>query len=192
MDNWIDVPQARTAEANKTNTNAGFVPRAQEDSDSPELPPGYQLDTSDPDMLVLRRPDGSVIGYFPATIATASEVARMAEEQAASQARDAKDEKGRMWARVWKTRVRPENIDEYVRYCQGVTSEAEKQPGFRGTHLIANPNSGEVMGMSVWENKACLLASGEQLEDYQRFVREVGKLLTESLTIEHYEVRISP
>ena len=84
MDNWIDVPQARTTEANKTNTNAGFVPRAQEDSHSLELPPGYQLDTSDPDMLVLRRPDGSVIGHFPATIATASEIARMAEEQARS------------------------------------------------------------------------------------------------------------
>jgi hypothetical protein len=28
------------------------------------LPPGYQVD-HDPDVAVLRRPDGSVVGYFP-------------------------------------------------------------------------------------------------------------------------------
>jgi hypothetical protein len=28
------------------------------------LPPGYRVD-HDPDVTVLRRPDGSVVGYFP-------------------------------------------------------------------------------------------------------------------------------
>lgn len=28
------------------------------------LPPGYRVD-HDPDVAVLRRPDGSVVGYFP-------------------------------------------------------------------------------------------------------------------------------
>ena len=29
-----------------------------------KLPPGYQVDHN-PDIAVLRRPDGSVVGYFP-------------------------------------------------------------------------------------------------------------------------------
>lgn len=34
------------------------------------LPFGYYLDESDPDILIVRRPDGSVVAYFCATGAT--------------------------------------------------------------------------------------------------------------------------
>ena len=33
-------------------------------SDSPKLPPGYRLDFSDPDVLVLRSSDGEAVGCF--------------------------------------------------------------------------------------------------------------------------------
>jgi hypothetical protein len=42
------------------------------------LPPGYRLDRSDPDVWVLRRPEGWVVAYFSARSAT-----REAIEQAA-------------------------------------------------------------------------------------------------------------
>ena len=42
------------------------------------LPPGYQLDRSDPDVLALRRPEGWVVAYFSARGAT-----REAVEEAA-------------------------------------------------------------------------------------------------------------
>lgn len=45
-----------------------------------ELPPGYVLDASDPDVLILRRPDGSSVATFSARGADPAEVCRAAEE----------------------------------------------------------------------------------------------------------------
>jgi hypothetical protein len=39
-------------------------------SEEPRLPPGYQLDMSDPDVWTLRRPEGWVVAYFDARGAT--------------------------------------------------------------------------------------------------------------------------
>ena len=36
----------------------------------PYLPPGYRLDKSDPDVLFLRREDGTAVAYFSAQGAT--------------------------------------------------------------------------------------------------------------------------
>jgi hypothetical protein len=44
------------------------------------LPSGYVLDFSDPDVLVLRRSDGSSVATFSAWGADPSEVRRIAEE----------------------------------------------------------------------------------------------------------------
>jgi hypothetical protein len=42
------------------------------------LPPGYSLDHSDPDVLVLRSPDGTAIARFSAQGATAEAIEREA------------------------------------------------------------------------------------------------------------------
>jgi hypothetical protein len=42
------------------------------------LPPGYNLDRSDPDVLVLRSPDGTTIARFSARGATAEAIEREA------------------------------------------------------------------------------------------------------------------
>jgi hypothetical protein len=42
------------------------------------LPPGYSLDLSDPDVLVLRCPDGTAIARFSAQGATAEAIEREA------------------------------------------------------------------------------------------------------------------
>ncbi len=44
------------------------------------LPPGYVLDVSDPDVLVLRRSDGSSVAAFSAHGADPTEVCRVDEE----------------------------------------------------------------------------------------------------------------
>ena len=46
--------------------------------EEPRLPPGYALDRSDPDVLVLRCPHGTVIARFSAWGATAEAVEREA------------------------------------------------------------------------------------------------------------------
>ena len=45
-----------------------------------ELPLGYVLDASNPDVLVLRRSDGSSVAAFSARGADPTEVCRVAEE----------------------------------------------------------------------------------------------------------------
>ncbi len=47
-------------------------------SEEPRLPPGYALDRSDPDVLVLRCPHGAVVARFSARGATAEAIEREA------------------------------------------------------------------------------------------------------------------
>jgi hypothetical protein len=47
-------------------------------SKEPRLPPGYSLDHSDPDVLVLRCPQGTAIARFSARGATAEAIEREA------------------------------------------------------------------------------------------------------------------
>ncbi len=51
----------------------------------PNLPPGYRL-RRDPDLLLLRRPDGSVVAAFSASGAAEEAVERAAREDATSDA----------------------------------------------------------------------------------------------------------
>jgi hypothetical protein len=44
------------------------------------LPPGYQLDRSDPDVWALRRPEGWVVAYFSARGATKEAIEQTAWE----------------------------------------------------------------------------------------------------------------
>ena len=46
--------------------------------EEPRLPPGYSLDHSDPDVLVLRCPNGTTIARFSARGATAESIEREA------------------------------------------------------------------------------------------------------------------
>ena len=46
--------------------------------EEPYLPPGYRLDSSDPDLWTLRRPEGWVVAHF-----SAQGVSREAVEEAA-------------------------------------------------------------------------------------------------------------
>ena len=49
-------------------------------SDEPRLPPGYVLDRLDPDVLILRCPQGTVVARFSARGATAEAIEREARK----------------------------------------------------------------------------------------------------------------
>ena len=48
--------------------------------EEPQLPPGYSLDRSDPDVLVLRCPHGTVVARFSTRGATAEAIEREARK----------------------------------------------------------------------------------------------------------------
>jgi hypothetical protein len=60
------------------------------------LPPGYRLDTSDPAIWVLRRPNGTATAYFSAWSATRESVERAARDD---------DSRRRRWSKRRKERV---------------------------------------------------------------------------------------
>jgi hypothetical protein len=54
------------------------------DREELRLPPGYRLDRSDPDVLVLRRPEGWVVAHFSARGVTTEAVEEAAREDQTS------------------------------------------------------------------------------------------------------------
>jgi hypothetical protein len=46
--------------------------------EEPRLPPGYQLDRSDPDIWALRRPEGWAVAYFSARGTTKEAIEQVA------------------------------------------------------------------------------------------------------------------
>ncbi len=54
-------------------------------SEEPRLPPGYRLDRSDPDVWILRRPEGWVVAYFSARGATKEVMEQAAERSSTSE-----------------------------------------------------------------------------------------------------------
>lgn len=66
---------------------------------TPPLPPGYVLDASDPDVLLLLREDGTTAAAFSAMGATAGGMLKAAEEDA-REAKPAADRAGRETARA--------------------------------------------------------------------------------------------
>lgn len=62
---------------------------------APPLPPGYLLDASDPDVLLLLREDGTTVAVFSAMGATAEGLLEAAEEDARAVGRTAPTRNGR-------------------------------------------------------------------------------------------------
>ena len=58
-------------------------------SEEPRLPPGYSLDRSDPDVLVLRCPHGTVIARFSSRGAAAEAIDREARTHYRQRSRSA-------------------------------------------------------------------------------------------------------
>ena len=58
-------------------------------SEEPRLPPGYVLDRSDPDVLVLRGPHGAAVARFSTRGATAEAVEREARAHHGERSRSA-------------------------------------------------------------------------------------------------------
>jgi hypothetical protein len=72
--------------ADATGRLRGYAASAMREDETLWLPPGYRLDlVSDPDVIILRRSDGTVVSRFTHT-ANTKEIRRAAEEDHRAQA----------------------------------------------------------------------------------------------------------
>jgi heme-degrading monooxygenase HmoA len=65
-----------------------------------------------------------------------------------------------MYARVAQVRIQSERIDEATEiYRERVVPALVEQPGFRGALLLAQPESGRGISITLWESEAARTTS---------------------------------
>lgn len=94
-----------------------------------------------------------------------------------------------LYARVTTVPVEPGKLDDTVSIIQeSVTPVMEKQAGYRGALLLANPDKNVVTSITLWETVADL--TGSQFNaTYQDRISQLSDLVTDPPTTETYEVR---
>lgn len=58
-----------------------------------------------------------------------------------------------MFARVITAQVGAEGVDGAVRVAQEQLPAVREQPGFKGFYLLAEPGTGRLMTISLWETR---------------------------------------
>ena len=95
-----------------------------------------------------------------------------------------------MRARVVMVRIQPDKTDEAADlYRDSVVPAGQQQPGFQGTLLLVDPDTGKGISVTMWESEAAM----ERSEDsgyLKEQLAKFGSLFAEPPRAEHYEVRV--
>lgn len=93
-----------------------------------------------------------------------------------------------MHARALTLRVREGNLDRVLYILKDVViPAAERQEGFAAFIVMSDQEANRVVGTSLWETEADMLAS-ERAEYFQEQISRVISLLRGPPQIEHYQV----
>ena len=94
-----------------------------------------------------------------------------------------------LYARVTTVPVEPGKLDDTVSIIQeSVTPVMEKQAGYRGALLLANPDKNVVTSITLWETTADL--TGSQFNAaYQDQISQLSELVAGPPMTETYEVK---
>jgi heme-degrading monooxygenase HmoA len=95
-----------------------------------------------------------------------------------------------MHARVVSMEVLPINTREAVRIYQDlVVPAAKEQRGFRQALLLADPDTGEAVSISLWDSEDDMRES-EVSGFYHRKLDQLGALFISTPVRKHYEVSV--
>ena len=91
-----------------------------------------------------------------------------------------------MYARMTTIYPQPGMLDEAIRIAQdGVLPAAREQPGFKGVLALADYSTGKLIGITLWESEAAMLA-GETSNYYQEQVARFRGILADNPLREAY------
>ncbi len=94
-----------------------------------------------------------------------------------------------MYARVTTVPIEPGKLDEAVSIIQkSVTTVMEKQAGYKGALLLANPDKNVVTSITLWDTVAALTESQFNAA-YQERISQLSDLVAGPPATETYEVR---
>ena len=93
-----------------------------------------------------------------------------------------------MHARVTRLRLEPGRIDEAVRRLEAEDVPSWRQlEGFKGFTLLADRESGSVIGTSYWESREAMEASEDAVAPSRQRAAEAGGA-TDTPVVERFEV----
>jgi len=94
-------------------------------------------------------------------------------------------------ASVLTGQAKPDRLDDVIGFCQSSILQAmQEQTGCQGVILLSNHSTRQFMVISLWENRASLLAA-EAGAYLQAQLRQVWVLLERPFITEHYVVNTS-
>ena len=96
-----------------------------------------------------------------------------------------------MHARLVTAPGRSNELDQMTKlWHESVLPAARQQAGFKGALVLADPETGKAVSVSLWDTKDDMLA-GEASGYYQEQVARFAPLVTGELVREHFEVILS-
>lgn len=96
-----------------------------------------------------------------------------------------------MYARVAQVRIQPDRISEASEiYRSSVVPALQSQAGFEGALLLAQPDSGRGISITIWETEADRTA-GEVGGFYQEQLTRFAGMFTETPVRDVFEVVVS-
>jgi hypothetical protein len=98
-----------------------------------------------------------------------------------------------MFARVSQFALSPERLQQGHRAVEEhVIPALRMQPGYGGGLLLANPQSGKVLAVSLWENEQAMHATDEASYWFRTFGAEAaGGTVADVETYEVYRARLT-
>jgi len=92
-----------------------------------------------------------------------------------------------MFARVSTMQGSPDQVDELARRFQEQAVPVVRQlSGFKGAYLLANRQTGTVLGVSLWETEEAMRASETEIDPRRREAAQAVGATLQSL--EAYEI----
>lgn len=95
-----------------------------------------------------------------------------------------------MHARVVTVQIQPDKTDEAISiYRDSVVPAGKQQKGFKGALLLADPNTGKAISVTLWETEADMKA-GETSGYYQEQIAKFAGVFARPPVREHYDVSV--
>ena len=95
-----------------------------------------------------------------------------------------------MYARMTTFHTQPGTIDEAIRIVQDALPITKQQQGFKGGLALADESTGKLIGITLWETEAAMLANKAN-SYYRDQVGKIGSFLVEQPLREAYVAGIA-
>jgi len=94
-----------------------------------------------------------------------------------------------MYARVVSVQCQLDKLDEGINICRSMEASWQQQKGFQGANLLVDRNTGKVLSISNWENRANLDAT-ETSGWYQEQIAKFAAIFAAPPVREIYEIAL--